>query len=47
MIFGKLPYNSTNATLLYHEIQTKKLFNTECFEFNGQKASKKVTDFLR
>jgi serine/threonine protein kinase len=28
MIFGKLPYNSTNATLLYHEIQTKKLFNT-------------------
>jgi serine/threonine protein kinase len=47
MVFGKFPYTSTNATLMYHEIQTKKILNTECFEYNGYKASKQVTDFLR
>ena len=47
MIFGKLPYTSTNATLMYHEIQTKSILNTECYEYNGYKASKRVTGFLK
>jgi len=47
MIFGKVPYTSTNAILMWNEIQTKKILNTEQFEFNDYKASKEVTKFLR
>lgn len=47
MVFGKVPYTSTNAMQMYAEIQNKKILDTECFTFNGYKASKKVTDFLR
>jgi serine/threonine protein kinase len=31
MIFGKVPYTSTNATQMYSEIQTKKILDTEQF----------------
>jgi hypothetical protein len=47
MVFGKVPYTSTNAILMWNEIQTKKILHTEQFEFNGHKASKEVTKFLR
>ena len=47
MVFGKVPYTSTNAILMYNEIQTKKILHTEQFEYNDFKASREVTEFLR
>jgi hypothetical protein len=32
---------------MYNEIQTKKILHTEQFEYNGHKASREVTKFLR
>jgi serine/threonine-protein kinase ULK/ATG1 len=47
MVFGKVPYTSTNAILMYNEIQTKQILDTDQFEFNNYKTSKEVTKFLR
>ena len=31
MIFGKVPFSSTNANQMYFEIQNKKILDTEQF----------------
>ena len=47
MIYGKVPYDSTNAQRMYTEIQNKKILDTENFTYNGYSASKQVTTFLK
>lgn len=47
MIFGKVPYVSTTANQMYHEIKTKEILKTETFTFNNYTASREVTNFLR
>lgn len=39
MIFGQVPYRSTNANQMYEEIRSKKILERETFTFNNYTAS--------
>lgn len=47
MVYGKEPYDSKSANKMYHEINNKKILNTERFTYNDYTASKEVTSFLK
>lgn len=47
MIYGKVPYTSTSANMMYNEIKAKKNLFSEKYEYNGYTASKEATNFLK